>query len=64
MIGEAMPRFHKLSSAFKDDAEFLQVMAHFYEDILEFHRRAYKFFRKRGKSRLLRTLCALLKCGS
>ncbi len=64
MIGEAMPRFQKLSSAFKDDAEFLQVMAHFYEDILEFHRRAYKFFRRRGKPRLLRTLCALLKCGS
>ena len=45
-----MPRFDKLSAAFKDDSEFLQVMGHFYEDILEFHRRAYKFFRKRGKT--------------
>ena len=44
-----MPRFDKLSTAFKDDPGFLQVMSHFYEDILEFHRRAYKFFRKRGK---------------
>ena len=54
MIGEAIPGFDKLSSAFKDDPEFLQVMGHFYEDILEFHRRAYKFFRRRGKPLFLR----------
>ena len=52
MIGEAMPRFDKLSAAFKDDPEFLQVMGYFYEDVLEFHRRAYKFFRQRGKQRI------------
>ena len=60
MIGEAMPRFDKLSSAFKDDPEFLQVMAHFYEDILEFHRRAYKYFRRRGEPCIHHLLCALL----
>ena len=49
MIGEAMPRFDKLSAAFKDDRDFQQVLGQFYEDILEFHRRAYKFFRRRGK---------------
>lgn len=49
MIGEAMPRFDKLSAAFKDDQDFQQVLGQFYEDILEFHRRAYKFFRRRGK---------------
>ncbi|CAD6565730.1 MAG: hypothetical protein ASARMPREDX12_006744 [Alectoria sarmentosa] len=48
MIGEAMPRFDRLSAAFKDDLEFQQVMGHFYEDILEFHRRAYMFFRRRA----------------
>ena len=53
MIGEAMPRFDKLSAAFKDDGEFPQVMGLFYEDILEFHRRAYKFFRQRGEKRLI-----------
>lgn len=57
MIGEAMPRFDKLSAAFKDDPEFLQVMGHFYEDVLEFHRRAYKFFRRRGKPRVTRSPC-------
>ncbi len=56
-----MPRFDKLSVAFKDDSEFLQVMTYFYEDILEFHRRAYKFFRKRGKHRISCFPHALLK---
>ena len=60
MIGEAMPRFNKLSDAFKDDPEFLQVMGHFYEDVLEFHRRAYKFFRRRGKPCTNRARCVLL----
>ena len=50
MIGEAIPRFDRLSNAFKDDPDFLQVMGNFYEDILEFHRRAYMFFRRRGES--------------
>ena len=48
-----MPRFDRLSAAFKDDKEFPHVMSHFYEDILEFHRRAYMFFRRRGESSLL-----------
>lgn len=60
MIGEAMPRFDKLSSAFKDDPEFLHVMGHFYKDVLEFHRRAYKYFRRRGKSRIACPLYGLL----
>ncbi len=50
MIGEAMPRFDRLSAAFKDDTEFQQVLGLFYADILEFHRRAYKFFRRHGGS--------------
>ena len=45
MIGEAMPRFDRLSAAFKDDFEFQHVMGHFYSDILEFHRRC-KLFRE------------------
>ena len=60
MIGEAMPRFDKLSGVFKDDPEFLQVMGHFYEDVLEFHRRAYKFFTRRGKPCIGCVLCVLL----
>ena len=48
MIGEAMPRFDKLSAAFKDDQDFQQVLGQFYEDILDFHRSVYNCFRRRG----------------
>lgn len=48
MIGEAMPRFDRLSASFKDHQDFQQVLGFFYADILEFHGRAYKFFRQRG----------------
>lgn len=50
MIGEAMPRFDKLSRAFSEDSDFQQILGLFYADILEFHRRAYKYFRRRCKS--------------
>ena len=50
MIGEVMPRFEKLSLAFKEDAEFQRVMGYFFADILEFHQRVYKMFRQRGMS--------------
>lgn len=49
MIGEAMPRFDKLNAAFKDNDDLQQVMGLFYSDIMEFHGRAYKFFRQRGE---------------
>ena len=50
MIGEAMPRFDKLSAAFAEDSDFQQILGLFYADILDFHRRAYKFFRRRCRS--------------
>ncbi|MDI1484917.1 MAG: hypothetical protein OHK93_000051 [Ramalina farinacea] len=50
MIGEAMPRFDKFSTAFAEDPDFQQILGLFYADILEFHRRAYKFFRRRCRS--------------
>lgn len=49
MIGEAMPRFDKLKTAFEDNDDLQQVMGLFYFDIMDFHGRAYKFFRQRGK---------------
>ena len=50
MIGDAMPRFDKLSTVFTEDPDFQQILGLFYADILEFHRRAYKFFRRRCRS--------------
>ncbi|KAG8532913.1 uncharacterized protein KY384_002791 [Bacidia gigantensis] len=48
MIGDAMPRFDRLSAALRDEPAFQHVIGLFYADILEFHRRAYKFFRRRA----------------
>jgi len=48
-VAEVIPQIDRLESAFKDDVRFQMVLALVYADILEFHRRAYKFFRRRGK---------------
>ncbi|KKY13857.1 putative nacht domain protein [Diplodia seriata] len=47
-IAETIPRFDRLSVAFQNEAAFQELLAMFYADILDFHRRAYKFFRARG----------------
>lgn len=47
-----MPQFDRLESTFSDDPRFRMVLAMVYADIVEFHRRAYKFFRRRGKLEL------------
>lgn len=49
-IAENLPRFDRLSVTFQGTSDFQQVLAMVYSDILEFHRRAYKFFRRRGKN--------------
>lgn len=43
-----MPRMDRLASALVD-ANFQNVLALVYADILEFHRRAYKFVRRKCK---------------
>lgn len=48
-IAEAMPQFDRLEGAFNDDPRFRMVLAMVYKDIVDFHGRAYKFFRRRGK---------------
>lgn len=49
-IAEALPRFDRFEEAFRGNPAFQDVLAVVYADILEFHRRAYKFFRRRGQS--------------
>jgi hypothetical protein len=48
-ITEVMPRFDRLSEAFKKDQTLHRVMAMAYTDILDFHREAYGFFSQPGK---------------
>lgn len=52
-ISDVLPRFDKLSEAFKGNSEFQRLLALVYSDILDFHREAYSFFRKRGITRKL-----------
>ncbi|EXJ84684.1 hypothetical protein A1O3_05354 [Capronia epimyces CBS 606.96] len=47
-IAWAMPHFDRLRGAFSDDENFKVIMAMIYSDILEFHQRAYKFFRRKA----------------
>jgi hypothetical protein len=47
-IASAMPQFDRLRSGFSDDENFNVIMAMVYSDILEFHQRAYKLFRRKG----------------
>ena len=47
-IANVLPRIDKLRAVFQQDQDFNQVLALIYSDILEFHRRAYKLFRRRA----------------
>ncbi|KAI9674908.1 MAG: hypothetical protein M1822_009011 [Bathelium mastoideum] len=47
-IADALPRFDRLNSALKENHNFQAILAFFYADIVEFHRRAYKFVRRKS----------------
>lgn len=47
-IADVLPRVDKLEAAFGDKADFQQVLGLLYTDILEFHRRSYKMFRRKA----------------
>jgi hypothetical protein len=46
-IADMMPRLDRLEKALHDDHNFQNVLALVYSDIVEFHRRAYKFVRRK-----------------
>ncbi|KAK4993862.1 hypothetical protein LTR50_000075 [Elasticomyces elasticus] len=50
-IAETLPRFDRLSAALRETPDFQNVLAVVYADIVEFHRRAYKFFTATGWKR-------------
>ncbi|KAI9737414.1 MAG: hypothetical protein M1834_009568 [Cirrosporium novae-zelandiae] len=47
-IARALPRFDRLQYAFQGQETLQNALGLVYADILEFHRRAYKFFRRRA----------------
>ncbi|KAJ8130813.1 hypothetical protein O1611_g2810 [Lasiodiplodia mahajangana] len=48
LIATTMPRLKNLGNAFKDSPALLTKLALYYVDVLEFHRRAYKFVRRKS----------------
>ena len=46
-IADVLPRMDRLKSTFGDTAEFRQIVGLIYSDVIEFHQRAYKMFRRR-----------------
>ncbi|KAL9072734.1 MAG: hypothetical protein Q9157_004994 [Trypethelium eluteriae] len=47
-IAQTLPRFDRLSATFKAEPDFQHVLAVFYADVVEFHRRSYQFVRRKG----------------
>ncbi|MCJ1426374.1 hypothetical protein MMC29_004277 [Sticta canariensis] len=47
-LAEELPRVDRLRKVFIDDQGFQTVLSLLYADIVEFHQRAYKFFRRRA----------------
>ena len=47
-IAENLPRIDRLKTTFPNDENFNRVVAYIYSDLLEFHGRAYKMFRRRA----------------
>lgn len=48
-VAESLTRFEILGGVFSKDADFQYALAVYYSDILQFHRQAYKFVRRRSK---------------
>jgi hypothetical protein len=46
-IADMLPRLDRLGHALANDHNFQNVLALVYSDIVEFHRRAYKFVRRK-----------------
>lgn len=58
-----MPRLDRLNKAFKDNSRIQEVLSFIYEDVLEFHRRAYKFFRRSGTLKSVGAFLMLIDLG-
>jgi hypothetical protein len=48
-IAGLLPRLNRLGDALREKPDFQQTLAVVYSDIMEFHKHAYKFFRRNGQ---------------
>ncbi|KAH7193954.1 uncharacterized protein B0J16DRAFT_395986 [Fusarium flagelliforme] len=54
-IGLQMPRFSRFAEVFPDERSFQHLLGFLFEDVLEFHRRAYIMIRKSGWKMLFKS---------
>jgi hypothetical protein len=48
-IGQNMPQFSQYQTLFQDNVHMQLALAHIFEDILEFHKEALRYFRQRSE---------------
>lgn len=48
-IGAVLPRLSRYNAAFPDNRDFQQILGYLFEDILEFHSRAYRILKQPGE---------------
>jgi hypothetical protein len=48
-IAGLLPRLNRLGDALREKPDFQLTLAVVYSDIMEFHKHAYKFFRRNGQ---------------
>ena len=49
-IGENIPQFSQYQTVFQSNSHMQLALAYIYDDILEFHKEALRYFRQRSKS--------------
>lgn len=49
-IGKEIPLLEQYKAVFENDPHMVKVLGFIYKDILEFHKRAIRFFSGRGRS--------------
>ena len=49
-IGNEIPLLEQYKSVFENDPHMVKVLGFIYKDILDFHKRAIRFFQGRGRS--------------
>jgi len=60
-MGEHMPLLEKYKEVFGDNEHMMRVLALLYTDILEFHKRAIRFFSGKGIIRFCPTLSSAVR---
>lgn len=62
-IGDNLPQLSQFQTLFADNTHMQLALAHIFQDILEFHKEALRYFRERSKSFIMRKPLRQLNSG-